>query len=228
MEGGADIITKKGEVAVKWIALALMTVSALAGPDCGGCARSCGGQQVAKLNTKLLSLSGDTVDLAEEIKKGPRVLFTFAPDSLGKEVVLALQQAARESGDTAVTLLGVVCGPRQKAVEMKEELGLDFPLVLDQGCVGSAVLELAVCPGATFVDRQGQVVGRAYLFLPEVLAQGFAAIRGAQKQTDPVCGKQVAPQTAVGRYKYKGKTYYFCSKACRAAFAKHPEKYLKQ
>ncbi len=212
---------------MKWIALVLMTASALAGPDCGRCVRTCGGQQTVKLNTKLLSLSGDTVDLALEIKKGPRVLFTFAPDSLGRQVVLALQKAARESGDTTVTLFGVVCGPRQKAVQVKEELGLDFPLVLDQGCVGSAVLGLVTCPGATFVDRQGQVVGWAYVFTSEVLAQGFAAIRGPQEQTDPVCGKQVAPQAAAGTHQYQGKTYYFCSKACRAAFAKNPGKYLK-
>ena len=43
---------------------------------------------------------------------------------------------------------------------------------------------------------------------------------------DPVCGMQVDEKSAAGTFDYKGKTFYFCSPGCRAAFAKDPEKYL--
>jgi YHS domain-containing protein len=43
---------------------------------------------------------------------------------------------------------------------------------------------------------------------------------------DPVCGMEVDEEKAAARSEYKGKTYYFCSKGCRAAFDKDPEKYL--
>jgi P-type Cu+ transporter len=42
---------------------------------------------------------------------------------------------------------------------------------------------------------------------------------------DPVCGMQLAEASAAAKTDYKGKTYYFCSAACQAAFDKNPEKY---
>jgi Cu+-exporting ATPase len=42
---------------------------------------------------------------------------------------------------------------------------------------------------------------------------------------DPVCGMQVVEGTAAATSEYRGKTYYFCSPACKAAFDKNPEKY---
>jgi Cu+-exporting ATPase len=44
---------------------------------------------------------------------------------------------------------------------------------------------------------------------------------------DPVCGMDVAPETAAGKSEYKGTTYYFCSLGCKASFDKEPEKYLR-
>jgi YHS domain-containing protein len=43
---------------------------------------------------------------------------------------------------------------------------------------------------------------------------------------DPVCGMDVDVKTAKYSYKYKDKTYYFCSKSCEKSFAKDPEKYI--
>ena len=42
---------------------------------------------------------------------------------------------------------------------------------------------------------------------------------------DPVCGMQLSEASAPAQAEYKGKTYYFCSPACRATFEKNPEKY---
>ena len=45
---------------------------------------------------------------------------------------------------------------------------------------------------------------------------------------DPVCGMEVDEEKAAASSEYKGKTYYFCSKGCQAAFDKDPEKYLQK
>jgi len=45
-------------------------------------------------------------------------------------------------------------------------------------------------------------------------------------QTDYVCGMTVDPKTAEGKYAYKGKMYYFCSKDDQQEFAKSPDKYI--
>lgn len=42
---------------------------------------------------------------------------------------------------------------------------------------------------------------------------------------DPVCGMQVSEATASAKTEWAGKTYYFCSPACKATFEKNPEKY---
>lgn len=42
---------------------------------------------------------------------------------------------------------------------------------------------------------------------------------------DPVCGMQLTEAAAPATSDYKGKTYYFCSPACKAVFDKNPEKY---
>jgi len=48
----------------------------------------------------------------------------------------------------------------------------------------------------------------------------------SRKAKDPVCGMDVDPKTAAATETYKGKTYHFCSRACRSAFQGDPERYL--
>lgn len=43
---------------------------------------------------------------------------------------------------------------------------------------------------------------------------------------DPVCGMQVDEQMAMATSVYQGQTYYFCGKACQAAFEQQPESYV--
>ena len=45
------------------------------------------------------------------------------------------------------------------------------------------------------------------------------------KVKDAVCGMDFDPLTMAGKSEYKGKTYYFCSNACKVSFDKEPEKY---
>ncbi len=44
---------------------------------------------------------------------------------------------------------------------------------------------------------------------------------------DPVCGMQVHEQHAAAKTEHRGKPYYFCSPACKAAFDKNPQKYAQ-
>ncbi|MFQ6076320.1 MAG: YHS domain-containing protein [Candidatus Bathyarchaeia archaeon] len=44
---------------------------------------------------------------------------------------------------------------------------------------------------------------------------------------DPVCGMSVDEGRARFKSEYEGKTYYFCSRGCKAAFDRNPAKYAK-
>jgi Cu+-exporting ATPase len=44
---------------------------------------------------------------------------------------------------------------------------------------------------------------------------------------DPVCGMTVDEKKAAATASYQGKTYYFCSAACKATFDKAPATYAE-
>lgn len=44
---------------------------------------------------------------------------------------------------------------------------------------------------------------------------------------DPVCGMEVAEEKAAATTEYGGTTYYFCSRNCKSAFERDPEKYAE-
>jgi Cu+-exporting ATPase len=46
-------------------------------------------------------------------------------------------------------------------------------------------------------------------------------------EKDVVCGMQVDPEKAAGTSQHAGKTYYFCSNACKAKFDANPAQYAK-
>lgn len=45
---------------------------------------------------------------------------------------------------------------------------------------------------------------------------------------DPVCGMEIEEAEAAASRTYKGKTYYFCSQACREKFDQNPEEYIDE
>src|SRR5262245_13041476 len=47
------------------------------------------------------------------------------------------------------------------------------------------------------------------------------------RERDVVCGMTVDPARSAGTSEYRGKTYYFCGKGCKAKFDSDPERYLK-
>jgi Cu+-exporting ATPase len=46
-------------------------------------------------------------------------------------------------------------------------------------------------------------------------------------EKDVVCGMQVDPTKAAGKSEYNGRTYYFCSTACKAKFDASPQQYAE-
>lgn len=50
---------------------------------------------------------------------------------------------------------------------------------------------------------------------------------GTVMEKDVVCGMQVDPAKAAAASEYQGKTYYFCSKACKIKFDSNPAQYVK-
>jgi Cu+-exporting ATPase len=47
-------------------------------------------------------------------------------------------------------------------------------------------------------------------------------------ERDVVCGMEVEKDTAAAQSEYEGRTYYFCSTACKEAFDQSPEQYLQK
>jgi len=45
---------------------------------------------------------------------------------------------------------------------------------------------------------------------------------------DPVCGMDVDEQQAAGISDYQGRSYYFCSEACKERFDQNPQQYIRQ
>jgi len=46
-------------------------------------------------------------------------------------------------------------------------------------------------------------------------------------EKDVICGMQVDPAKAAGSSHVNGKTYYFCSKGCKARFDQNPSQYTE-
>ncbi len=51
--------------------------------------------------------------------------------------------------------------------------------------------------------------------------------RTSPTHKDPVCNMEVSYTTAADEFVFLGKTYYFCSRACREAFEVEPARYIR-
>ncbi len=45
-------------------------------------------------------------------------------------------------------------------------------------------------------------------------------------QTDPVCGMEIEERNAAGQSEYQGRTFYFCSSACKEQFDANPTRFI--
>lgn len=51
--------------------------------------------------------------------------------------------------------------------------------------------------------------------------------RDTMKHKDPVCGMRLEEKDVQATTTYQGKTYYFCSVACKKKFEQLPHKYAE-
>lgn len=69
------------------------------------------------------------------------------------------------------------------------------------------------------------------LIIGEVFMNSFSMNKftplGKAFETDPVCEMKVNPEEPPYKVVYQGKTYYFCSEACKILFERMPERYIK-
>ena len=47
-------------------------------------------------------------------------------------------------------------------------------------------------------------------------------------ENDPVCGMQIEKADAAGQSDYEGRTFYFCSSACKEKFDANPTQYANE
>jgi Cu+-exporting ATPase len=64
--------------------------------------------------------------------------------------------------------------------------------------------------------------GKKYL----VISHNDTDIPSKKIFSDPVCGMDVAPETAAGSYEHNGETYFFCNQYCLEKFRAEPSRYL--
>lgn len=60
------------------------------------------------------------------------------------------------------------------------------------------------------------------MFSASINLEGLQALT---KSADPVCGKELEATTAAASVIHEGKTFYFCSQECKAAFEKDTAKF---
>ena len=48
------------------------------------------------------------------------------------------------------------------------------------------------------------------------------------KEKDPVCGMQIEKSDAAGQSDYEGRTFYFCSSACKEQFDANPTRFINK
>jgi Cu+-exporting ATPase len=64
-------------------------------------------------------------------------------------------------------------------------------------------------------------------YLADVAEHADGVDAATETATDPVCGMAVDPATTSYRYKYQGRTYFFCADRSRTNFAADPTRYLE-
>jgi YHS domain-containing protein len=208
------------------IALTMAAGPALA--QCGGCpsAAGCGASQTVSL--KLVAVGGDTFDVGRLVGKHPLVLLVTGTDNASKAAAAAVQKAFVAPGQTA-KYVGFINAGMKTTKTAARGWKLGYTVLSDPDKRAMAWLKTDTVPYAVFVNAAGQVVRTEARVTEANVAEGVMALAQTQeKLIDPVCGMTVTKDGAAGSTTYQGKTYYFCSKACKDNFTKDPQKYLAQ
>ena len=148
--------------------------------------------------------------------------------------LLATSYAAMVAAGLIVELafMGVGLVPRERAAEIVEpHVTLNYTTVLN-----IVFLALAAILLVRFFRTNGLAMLRMMNRPPAggehaghgEHGHGVHANEGSSMAADPVCGMQVKTDRATATAEFGGKTYYFCSTACRDRFQKNPERYTRQ
>jgi YHS domain-containing protein len=214
------------------IALTMSAGAALA--QCPGCPQASGcasmsSQKGGLADLKLVNLTGDTVRLAEHIGMMPMVMLLAGTGAASAKAADVVQAAVSAQGDRQPMLVYVLAaGPKATRAFAKTH-NLTGLVLVDQKKTALAAAMADTLPVALFINRSGSVVKADAKISEATVTEGVKALaKTEEKLIDPVCGMTVTKETAAGNYTYNGKTYYFCSKACKDNFTKDPQKYLAQ
>lgn len=120
----------------------------------------------------------------------------------------------------------IVYSGTEKRVYVSKGGGVFEPRVVETGWTAGDLVEITkgvaegenVVAGATFLlDSESRMRQASRAEMKPVMA-------AAKTVKDPVCGMEVDPSAATLKSEYRGKTYYFCGKACKTRFDRDPEK----
>jgi Cu+-exporting ATPase len=207
----------------------VLTAAPALGQSCCGMRGNAPSVQSGGLSgLKLVSLSGDTVDLSEHVGKMPMVLLLAGTDSASGRAADAFQAAAAATGDKGPMFTVILSAGTKSAKAFAKAHKLAGMVLVDPGKTAQAAAMADTLPVVVFLNQSGAIVQADVKITEETVSKGVKAMSGTEKLVDPVCGMTVTKETAAGTYVYKGQTYYFCSKACKDNFAKDPQKYLAQ
>lgn len=168
------------------------------------------------INLSLQMLSQNDVNLRIVISKFKAAIISLAADEIqivgkGKERVGVFKNVSK---------MELTEAEMEKALDTEIVVNFDEPVVLGFPSNGQPY----------FLSLQ---INKREV--KEVLGGVVSGVIGSIQAKDPVCGKRVGrgagfekENRAVATYKYKGETYFFCSKECLEKFKKNPEKYLEK
>ncbi len=213
------------------IGIALTMAAAPALAQCGGCANMGSGGCSMGMTTslKLVSMTGDTVDLPRLGGTTSLVVLVMGTDSASGAAAAVVQKVFATTGQPGPKFAGVVNAESKTAKATAKSLKLGYTVLADPDKKAMAWLGADAVPIAAFVNAAGQVVKTEANITEATVTEGVKVLaQTEQKLVDPVCGMTVTKEGAAGSTTYQGKTYYFCSTACKDNFTKDPQKYLAQ
>jgi len=173
----------------------------------------------------LVSLAGDTVKLSDHIGMMPMVVLLAGTGEASGKAADIVQAAVAAQEQPPMLAYVLVAGPRAAKAFAKSH-SLTGMVLLDPKRTVLAAAMADTLPRALFIDRSGTILrAGAKLSETSVSLALKAMAQAAERLVDPVCGMTVTKEHAAASFAYQGKTYYFCSTACKDNFAKAPQQY---
>jgi len=210
--------------------LAIAAGAALA--QCSSCqhmkmagSASMSGQTGGLAGLALTNLAGDTVRLSEHIGMMPMVTLIAGTDAASGKAADAVQATISAREEQLMLVYVLASGPKA-AKTFAQSHKLSGLVLVDPKRTALSAAMADTLPVALFINQSGSVVKADAKLSEASVNEGIKSMTSTEERlADPVCGITVTKDRAAASYVYQGKTYYFCSKACKDSFAKDPQKY---